>query len=429
MTQIRHIKGGAEGIKGCLSFAGDKSCAHRVLLMAAIARGESRIANLPASADILSTIHCLRALGVAINIKHGTACVRGVGLRGFRAPAGPLDCGNSGTTMRLLCGILAGQSFRATLTGDASLLRRPMDRVAVPLGLMGADFHVRNGKPPLSVKGGQLSPLTYIMPVHSAQVKSAILLAGLNAAGVTTVMESVPTRDHTENMLPLFGAAVFKRGGQCSVLGGQVLRGAELTLPGDISSAAFFIAAAAAVPGSRFEARGVLINPLRTGFLNALKRMGADITVRAKTVLAGESAGDIEVRGGKLSGCAFGGADIPSMVDEIPALAVAAAFSEGLTVISGAGELRKKESDRLKAVVSFLTALGVRAAEFPDGLAIEGAGRLSAGRIFSGGDHRVCMAAAVAASLARGTSDIYGPDCVSVSYPAFFSDLARVCHA
>lgn len=429
MTQIRHIKGGARGIKGVLSFAGDKSCAHRALLLAAMARGESRISNLPASADILSTIDCLRALGVAVSVKHRTAFVRGVGLRGFRAPAGPLDCGNSGTTMRLLCGMLAGQPFRATLTGDASLVRRPMDRVAVPLSLMGAAFHLRNGRPPFAVKGGQLSPLTYIMPVHSAQVKSAILLAGLNAAGVTTVMESVPTRDHTENMLPLFGAAVFKRGGQCSVLGGQILRGAELTLPGDISSAAFFIAAAAAVPGSHFEARGVLLNPLRTGLLAALKKMGADITVRATAALAGESAGDVEVRGCKLSGRAFGGAEIPAMVDEIPALAVAAAFAEGLTVISGAGELRKKESDRLKAVVAFLTALGVRAAELQDGLVVEGTGSLSAGRIFSGGDHRVCMAAAVAASLAYGTSEMYGPDCASVSYPAFFADLAKVRHA
>lgn len=426
MAHIRHIKGGTKRINGSLSFCGDKSCTHRALVLAALSLGESRISNIPLSADVLSTASCLRALGVSITIRHGAAVVRGAGLLGLRLPVQALDCGNSGTTIRLLCGVLAGQSFRSVLTGDESLLRRPMDRVAFPLGLMGASFHLKNGKPPVSIIGGPLNPLTYIMPVPSAQVKSAILLAGLNAAGVTTVIESVPTRDHTENMLPLFGAAVFRRDGQCSVLGGQTLRGTELSLPGDISSAAFFIAAAAASPGSRFIARGVLLNPLRTGLLGALIRMGADITVRRNQSLCGEPAGDVEVRGKKLAGRVFGPADIPSMVDEIPALALAAAMARGLTVISGAGELRKKESDRLSGITAFLTALGVHAAELSDGVAIEGASRFSPGRIQPDGDHRVCMAGAVAASFAAGTSEICGPECAGISYPGFFRDLAGV---
>jgi 3-phosphoshikimate 1-carboxyvinyltransferase len=409
--------------QGTLSVPGDKSISHRALIIGALAEGETRVRNWLAAGDCWSTRRCLGALGVTVTeAADGQLVVHGAGPAGLRPPAGVLDCGNSGTTMRLLLGVLAGRPFAATLDGDASLRRRPMRRVAEPLRRMGAEVEGREGGnlAPLTVRGGRLRGIVWSPEVASAQVKSAILLAGLQADGETVVVEPAPTRDHTERMLRGFGAAVEVDGRRVRLAGGQRLRGRDLVVPGDISAAAFFFVAAAILPGSRVTVPGLGVNPGRTGVLEALAAMGATVTLQGEHEVAGEPVADVTVAAPPdgLRGVELGGALIPRLVDEVPVLAVAAACARGETVVRDAAELRAKESDRLAVMARQLGRMGADVEELPDGLRIRG-GRLVGAEVDSAGDHRVAMALAVAALAARGETVIAGAESVAISFPEF----------
>ncbi len=412
-------------IQGRLRVPGDKSISHRAALIGALAHGDTLIENFLRAEDCLRTLSCLRALGVAIEDDGSRVVVHGVGPQ-WRAPASPLDAGNSGTTMRLLAGILAGQPFEAELTGDASLRSRPMDRIVEPLSQMGARIAaLGNGRfPPLRITGGLLRGISYTLPVASAQVKSAVLLAGLFAQGETTVIEPTLTRDHTERMLAWFGAQIHRQPGRVSVTSGA-LRGRELAVPGDISSAAFVLTAGAARPGSEVIVEGVGLNPTRTGVLDVLRAMGADVAVRHPTVRCGEPVADVVVRGQSLRGVRIAGEMIPRVIDELPVLCMAAALAGGDTVIADASELRVKESDRIGVMARGLRALGVQVVERPDGMIITG-GRLRGGRVASTGDHRIAMAFAVAGLLADGPVTVEGAEAIAVSFPQFTDALRAV---
>ncbi len=434
----------AKRLKGTLTVPGDKSISHRALMLGALAQGTSVVRGLAPGRDVRSTARCLRALGVPValandNSDHDVAVVEGRGLYGLRAPQGPLDAGNSGTTLRLLAGILAGQPFASVLTGDASLRRRPMARIAEPLRRMGAliDYLEGEGRAPLRVRGpseGRLRAIEHEPPVPSAQVKSCVLLAGLYAEGVTVVRESSPTRDHTERLLARLGAPLELDGLGLEYGRGVRLRGPverlepfELRVPGDPSSAAFFVAAAALLPGSELLLRHVGVNPTRTGFLDALRRMGAPIELLDEREVGGEPVADVLVRGAPaLRGLELDGAEVPRLIDELPLLAVVATRAEGVTVIRGAKELRVKETDRIRAVALNLRRLGARVEERPDGFVIEGPQALRGGRVEGFGDHRVVMAFAVAGLVARGETTIEGAEWADVSYPQFFEALERV---
>jgi 3-phosphoshikimate 1-carboxyvinyltransferase len=409
---------------GTLRPPGDKSVSHRVLVLGALASGRTLAAGLSDCGDVRSTARCLRALGVSIRTSGGKTLVEPPA-RGLRRPRGPLDCGNSGTTLRLLAGLLAAEPFDAVLTGDASLRRRPMERVAAPLRRMGASVRLASGgRAPMRVRGGLLKGAVHRLEVASAQVKTALLLAGLRAQGRTRVVEPAPSRDHTERLLPLFGAAVRRRGLEVSVRG-RALRGARLRVPGDFSCAAPFIAAAAMLPGSRLRAEGVGLNPTRLGFLRILRRMGARIRVvrrRAGT----EPEGTLEVRGGNLRATTVLAREVPSAIDELLLLAVLAARARGVTRLRGARELRVKESDRIASAAALLRALGAEIRTFPDGFEVRGPQRLRGGRVDCRGDHRVAMAAAAAALCADGPTALCGSGCAAVSYPAFFRELRRL---
>ncbi len=416
-------------LRGQLTVQGDKSVSHRALICGAIAEGQTCIRNLCPGGDVQSTIACLRALGVHIEQAGSEVVVHGRGAEGFGAPSHVLDCGNSGTTMRLLAGVLAGQSFRSTLTGDASLRQRPMARVIAPLALMGARIEAEpGGLAPLRIQGGRLRPILYRMPVASAQVKSAVLLAGLLAMGETTVVEPAPTRDHTERMLPLFGAEVKVRDQAVSVQGPARLRGAQICVPGDISSASFLIAAAAVVPGARLRVQGVGVNPTRTGALEVLCAMGARISI-CDVRGEGEPVADVLVEGGNLHAGEVNGPLVPRLIDELPVLAVVATQAQGVTRISGARELRVKESDRIRAVATNLRAMGAEVEELEDGLLIPGPQRLHGAAVESFGDHRIAMSFAVAGVLAEGPTVIRDAECVDISFPGFFHLLERARHA
>lgn len=414
------------GLAGRPKIPADKSIAHRAALLASLASGASEIVGFSDAADPLSTLGCLRALGVAWEEREGSLHVEGVGRDGLRAPAGPLDCGNSGTTMRLLAGVLAGQPFEAVLTGDASLSSRPMARVAEPLRRMGGDVALTAGHAPIRTFPSPLRGIEYELPVASAQVKSAILLAGLFASGETTVIEPVATRDHTERML---GLDVFELGGSRHItIDGEKRPGSGLyVVPRDFSAAAFFLVAGAIVPHCAMELVGVGLNPTRTALLDVLAAMGARTTVRNVRERQREPIGDIwiESRAHPLAGVSVGGSLIPSLIDEIPALAVAAAVAEGTTEIRDAAELRVKESDRLAATAAFLRDMGASIEELPDGLRIEGGRPLTGVVVDSGGDHRIAMAAAVAGLVASGETEILGAECVAVSFPDFWEQLAE----
>jgi len=414
-------------IQGRLHVPGDKSISHRAALIGALARGDTLIDNFLRAEDCLRTLSCLRALGVAIEDDGSRVIVHGVGPH-WRAPASPLDAGNSGTTMRLLAGILAGQPFEAELTGDASLRSRPMDRIVEPLSQMGARIAaLGDGRfPPLRITGGPLRGISYTLPVASAQVKSAVLLAGLFARGETTVVEPTLTRDHTERMLAWFGAQVHRQPGRVSVTPGG-LRGRELAVPGDISSAAFVLTAGAARPGSEVIVEGVGLNPTRTGVLDVLRAMGADVAVLNPTVRCGEPVADVVVRGRSLRGVRIAGEMIPRVIDELPVLCMAAALAGGDTVIADASELRVKESDRIGVMARGLRALGVQVVERPDGMIITG-GRLRGGRVASTGDHRIAMAFAVAGLLADGPVTVEGAESLAISFPEFERVLQEVRH-
>lgn len=420
-------------LRGHVAVPGDKSISHRAVLIGAIGDGESRVSGFGRSADTEATIAAVRACGVTVSeLGPDTLRVQGAGLRGLRSPDGPIDCRNAGTLVRLLTGILAGQEGRAfELVGDASLSSRPMRRVAEPLGGMGAAIETDDGHLPLRIEGRALRPTTYRLPVASAQVKSAILLAGLYATGgETTVVEPSPTRDHTERMLATAGARVARRPGSVTVWPTERLALGAVEVPGDFSSAAPFLVAATLVPGSELHVHGVNLNPRRTGLLEILERMGARITVYNRREIGGEPGGDLEVHAAALVGTAVGAEDVPSAIDELPLFALAAACARGRSTLRGAGELRAKESDRIEATVDALRALGVRARSTEDGLDVTGVpARLRGGRVASRGDHRLAMLGAVAGLASREGVTVEGADAVSVSFPGFFEMLDELRRA
>ncbi|MFM7551141.1 MAG: 3-phosphoshikimate 1-carboxyvinyltransferase [Cyanobacteriota bacterium] len=421
-------------LQGHVRVPGDKSISHRALLFGAIAEGDTRIEGLLPAEDPLSTAACLRAMGVEVSeIRAGeVVLVRGVGLDGLQEPADVLDCGNSGTTMRLMLGLLAGRSGRHfVLTGDNSLRGRPMRRVAEPLSRMGATIHGRRegNFAPLAVLGKALQGATVHTPVASAQVKSALLLAALTAEGPTTVIEPAQSRDHSERMLRAFGAQLEVDGAErtrVTVTPGSTLRGQSVVVPGDISSAAFWLVAGAITPGADLTVENVGLNPSRTGILEVLEQMGARITVLNQRDVAGEPVGDLRVTHGPLQAFSIGGGIIPRLVDEIPVLAVAACHAEGVSHISGAEELRVKETDRLAVMARQLGAMGARIEEADDGMAITGGTPLQGAAVDSETDHRVAMSLAVAAVSARGDTHLGRPGAAAVSYPGFWDDLARL---
>lgn len=410
---------------GTITVPGDKSISHRAVMLGALASGKTEIHNFLMAEDCLATVKCLQALGVDIKYHRQVITVAGRGLHGLVEPAAVLDCGNSGTTARLLLGILAGQRFAAIVTGDSSLCKRPMARVVTPLTQMGAQFIGRrqNSLLPLAVRGGSLQAIDYRSPVASAQVKSAILLAGLFCSGRTVVTEPTRSRDHTERMLRLFGAQVEVKGQQVAVTGYPKLTGQKIIIPGDISAAAFFMVAAAVLPGSDVTISGVGLNPTRAGVLEVLRQMGADLQVDNLKQREYELMGDIHIKGGGLKGTVIGGDMIPRLIDEIPILAVAAALAQGETVFCDASELRVKETDRIRALVTELTKFGVKIEERPDGMVINGGFPLVGTICDSYGDHRMAMALAVAALTARGQTTVQRAQCINVSFPAFMDVL------
>lgn len=410
---------------------GDKSISHRAAMLASLTDGPCLIRNYLGGEDCLGTLRVLGQLGVTIEDKGGGSwLIHGTSGK-FRRPAGDLDCGNSGTTMRLMSGLLAAQPFRSRLTGDASLSRRPMKRIIGPLTQMGAKFSTEGpeGRPPLLIEGHpDLRGIEYLLPVPSAQVKSAVLLAGLLASGITTVIQPVETRDHTERMLAHFGVAVARKDDRISVSGGCLPKPRDFDVPADISSAAFWIVAAAAKTGCRLVIDNLGLNPTRSGILGVLRRMGADITIEEQNSGAGEPSGRIEVRGGALRGTVVEGSEIPNVIDEIPVLAVAGALAEGTTIIRDAAELRVKESDRLAVVAHHLQAMGADVAEQPDGLIIRGGRPLRGARLPSHDDHRIAMAFAIAGLFAAGETVIEDAACVETSYPGFARQLKEIAH-
>ncbi len=419
---------GSGALCGEITVPGDKSVSHRAVILGALAEGLTEIEGFLPGEDCLSTVDCLRKLGTGIMVDGERVTVEGVGPGGLREPEDILDAGNSGTTARLLLGVLAGQPFYSVLTGDASLRRRPMARVAEPLALMGARLSGRSGGRflPLTVQGGALKALSYRSPVASAQVKSALLLAGLFASGRTEVTEPVQSRDHTERMLSAFGAEVAVEGLKVSVTGGSRLRGRRILVPGDISSAAFFLVAASITAGSDLLIKNVGVNPTRTGVLDVLLSMGADIEVRNEREESGEPVADLRVRYAPLTGVDISGGIIPRLIDELPVLAVAAAFAGGRTVVRDAAELRVKESDRIAVMTRELARLGVKIEELPDGFTVEGGQAVKGGSVQSRGDHRVAMSLCVAALGACGPVVLDDPDCIAVSYPGFLNTLGAL---
>jgi len=426
-------RGPASALTGEVRVPGDKSISHRAVIFGSIARGATEVEGLLEGEDNLSTIAAFEAMGVAFDRPGpGRLVIGGAGPGGLREPAAVIDAGNSGTTARLLTGLLSAQPFFSVITGDESLRTRPMKRVVEPLSLMGADIDGRGGGEflPLAIRGGRLKGISYQTPVASAQLKSAILIAGLFADGETVVTEPGLSRDHTERMLALFGADIERREKTVRLRSTNGLNGVKIKVPGDLSSAAFFIVGAAIIPGSDLTVRDVGVNPTRTGVLHILEKMGAGVELAGRRERSGEDVADIRVRGSALRGVEISGEELLPAIDEFPVICVAAAFAEGATTISGAAELRVKESDRISAMASLLTAMGVQTSERPDGIVIEGVGpdglAAGGGSVESRGDHRVAMSAAVAALRCREPVTIRGASCVDVSFPGFFPLLDSV---
>lgn len=418
----------ARGLRGVLTMPGDKSISHRALLFGALAKGKTTLRGLSGGEDVRSTRRCLQNLGVQFEEEDKLTYVHGVGLRGIRQPATSLDCGNSGSTMRMLMGLLAAQNFEATLVGDASLSRRPMNRVADPLGGMGARFEMNEGgrAPVRILQQSTLRGIEYELPVASAQVKTALLVAGLYAAGITRLTGKIGSRDHTERLLNYFGVPITQTEGAIALVGGRDLKPVTLDIPGDISSAAFWLAASALIPGARVSISNLLLNPTRIGFLEALRRMGANLSIRVEGEIP-EPVGTVTVLGGApLQAIQIGAEEVPSLVDEIPMLAVLATYAKGTTIIRGAEELRVKESDRIQAVAENLRRMGAEVETFPDGLAVRGPQPLNGADLDSFDDHRIAMAFAIGALGARGTTRIARPESVAISYPAFFDTLEKL---
>jgi 3-phosphoshikimate 1-carboxyvinyltransferase len=415
----------ARTVRGSVRLPGDKSISHRYAMLAAIANGSSRLENYSTGADCASTLRCLQSLGVFAEHTDGAEGVieiRGLG-PSLAPPSDPLDCGNSGSTMRMLSGIVAAQEFTSDMVGDASLSRRPMERVIKPLTGMGAKIESHGGKPPLRITGAGLKAIDYKMPVASAQVKSCLLFAGLLADGETRIEEPLRTRDHGELALRAFGAEVARSGNEVRIRGGQTLRGIEARVPGDLSSAAFFLCAAALFPESHLLMDGLLMNPTRARLLDILMQMGLEISVTQLDEVHGEMVGTIQVEGGRLKGATIAGADTAALIDEIPVLAAIAPYTEQGIEVRDAKELRIKESDRIAAIATNLRLMGANLEENAEGLKIPGQQNLRGAELESFGDHRIAMAFAVAALRAKGESLIRGAEAAAVSYPAFFPTL------
>lgn len=412
-------------LKGEITIPGDKSISHRSVMFGAIARGTTEITNFLQGADCLSTISCFQKMGITIENSKERVVVYGKGLRGLKLPKEVLDCGNSGTTTRLISGILSAQDFSVTLTGDASIQKRPMKRIIEPLTQMGASITSvhGNGCAPLTICGRPLHGIHYSSPVASAQVKSAILLAGLYAEGETKVTESFVSRNHSELMLGHFGAKVKTEKTTVSILPAEELYGCPVSVPGDISSAAFFIAAALIVPHSEILIKQVGINPTRSGIIKVCQDMGGKISLLNQHMQSGELTADILVQHSSLHGTQIGGAVIPTLIDELPMLAAMACFAEGETIIRDAAELKVKESNRLEVMVRGLTSMGADVTETEDGMIIRGGKLLHGAVIDSHMDHRIAMTFAVAGLCAEGETEILGAECVNISYPDFYKDL------
>lgn len=411
-------------LRGTLTVPGDKSISHRAVMFGSLAKGTTKITGFLEGADCLSTISCFRKMGINIERNNTEVFVHGIGLHGLCPPSEILDVGNSGTTTRLISGILAGQSFVSELNGDASIQSRPMKRIMTPLLSMGADIRSLRGNDcaPLLIEGKKLHAIHYQSPVASAQVKSCVLLAGLYADGITRVTEPVLSRNHTEIMLNYFGANVTSQGTTASILPEPALMGREVLIPGDISSAAYFIAAGLLTPNSEILLKNVGINPTRDGFLRVCKAMGADIELLNES-REGEPTADLLIRSAALHGTTVGGEIIPTLIDEIPMIAVMAAFAEGTTVIKDAEELKVKESNRIEVVVENLRRMGADIEATEDGMIIHGGKALHGAEIDSHLDHRIAMSFAVAGTICEGEMEIQGGECVNISYPAFYEDL------
>ena len=412
-------------LRGEVTVPGDKSISHRAVMFGSISRGTSEIHGFLQGADCLSTISCFEKMGVSIENKGETVLVRGNGLHGLKKPDSVLDCGNSGTTTRLISGILCAQNFDVTLTGDESIQKRPMKRITEPLSMMGADIRSLrgNGCAPLLIHGGPVRGIHYVSKIASAQVKSSILLAGLYGDSPTSVTEPYVSRNHSELMLNLFGASVSTEGTTATIQPASELHGMKILVPGDISSAAYFIAAGLMVPGSEILIRNVGINPTRDGIIRICRDMGADLTLLNVQTDQGEPTADILVRYGTLHGTEIGGAVIPTLIDELPMIAAMACLAEGETVIRDASELKVKESNRLAVMTESLAAMGADVTETEDGMIIRGGKPLHGAAIDSHKDHRIAMTFAVTALCADGTTDIKDAECVNISYPRFYEDL------
>lgn len=415
--EIKQMK----SVKGEITVPGDKSISHRAVMLGALADGTTHISGFLRGADCLSTIDCFRKMGIDIEDDGGSITVHGKGLHGLTQPKEMLYTGNSGTTTRLLCGILSGQPFDTSITGDASICKRPMGRVTKPLALMGAD--IENEYCPLHIHGKQLHGMEYNMTVASAQVKTALILAGLYAEGDTVIHEIEKSRDHTELMLSAMGANIEVDGLTIKVGKTNSLKAQDVLVPGDISSAAFFMVLGAIMPDSEILIKNVGTNPTRTGIIDVMNAMGADIELLNERTAAGEPVADILVRSSKLRGTEIGGAIIPRLIDELPVIAVAAVFAEGKTVIKDAQELKVKETNRIRAVVDELTKCGIDITETEDGMIINGGHPICSADFKTYGDHRMAMSLAILAQLADGTSTLDDSTCVDVSYPQFFTDF------
>jgi 3-phosphoshikimate 1-carboxyvinyltransferase len=417
-----------KNFKGEFTPPPDKSISHRAVILSSISKGKSTVRNVLRAKDTESTVNAFRSLGIEIDDDGDSLVIHGKGLYGLSEPSQIIDCGNSGTTIRLLSGVLSGNNFFSVLTGDSSLRKRPMARIIEPLSQMGADIKARdsNRYPPISIVGKKLTPIKYTLQVASAQVKSCLLLAGLYADGVTEIAEPAKSRDHSEKMLSALGADIKADDLTITVSGGE-LTPATIEVPGDFSSAAFFIVAALRIPDAEITIRGVGINASRTGLLNVLKHMGAEIELSNMRHVSGEPVADIYCRGkSTLKAFKIAGESIPLLIDEFPILCIAAASAEGVSTIRGAEELRLKESDRIKSMTSELRKMGVEVEEYPDGLDIKGTANLKGALLESYGDHRIAMSLAIAALNAEGSTIINGVSCVDISFPGFFESIRRL---
>lgn len=428
VTNMKTVQTAIEGLQGKIVIPGDKSISHRSVMFGAIAHGKTTIKGFLPGADCLSTISCFREMGVSITQNGDEVEVIGTGIEGLQEAERVLDVGNSGTTIRLLLGILANTNLHFCLQGDASIGKRPMKRVTKPLSLMGAIIDGREGGTytPLTIRGGNLQAIDYISPVASAQVKSAILLAGLGAQGVTSVTEPHISRDHTERMLQAFCVQVKRDGTKVSIEGGQQLIGTNIHVPGDISSAAFFLVSGAITPNSKLTLKNVGINPTRTGIIDVLTKMGAKLTIEQCNTDAVEPVADLIIETSQLKGIEIGGDMIPRLIDEIPIIALAATQAEGITIIKDAHELKVKETNRIDTVVEELTKLGARIEATDDGMIIYGKTSLKGNTVNSHGDHRIGMMLAVAGCIANGETMIQDAEAVGVSYPRFFEEIEKL---